>query len=143
LTYTFFTNYVAMQCSSRVMLHCNIPQGLCWIVTFFNGYVTLWHPSWLTYVELVHSLMLLWHYNVQWGLRFITIFLEGDVGSSDICLGLCLIVTLILVDLCQIYMCLNGYLALSRSSRVMLHFVIHQWLFWLWRSSKVMYNSYN
>jgi hypothetical protein len=31
----------------------DLTQGLCWIVTFPNGFVTLIHSSSMTYVELI------------------------------------------------------------------------------------------
>jgi hypothetical protein len=37
----FLNGYVTLQCSSRVMSHCNIHEGLCWTMTFLNVYITL------------------------------------------------------------------------------------------------------
>jgi len=107
--------------------NCDNSEGLCCIAMSFNGYFTLWHSSWLTYVKLLHSPMVMLNCDVHQGLCWI-MKLRGwlqyyvTLWHNEVYNMVISILMFTLVELCWRVMFLNGYVALQHSPRVMLDF---------------------
>jgi hypothetical protein len=67
--FVLLNGFITLWHSWKVISPCNNPKSLCFFAMSPNGYDALWYSSCSNYVELLCSLMIMWHCDVHQELR--------------------------------------------------------------------------